>query len=97
MQQLMPRLTWPLRALRAAKRFRLFVVAHDKNAPPDRWFRSRKGAMRAFNALDERWKSSAWLIEYRDQPTIGGISLVRNVIHIERGQLVVEKDCRAEE
>ena len=97
MRQLRSRLGWPLRTLSAAKRFRLFVVADDKDAPPDRWFRSRKHAMRTFNALDERWKRSAWLVEYRDQPTIGGISLVRNVVHIERGQPVVDKERQAEQ
>jgi hypothetical protein len=77
--------------LRRTGPFRLFVVSDAPDTPPDRWFRSLNAALRAFNALPDDWRSSAWIIEYRDQPTIGGISLVRNVTHVERGQRVVDE------
>jgi hypothetical protein len=76
---------------RRRRPFRLFIVSDAPDTPPDRWFRSLAAALRAFNGLRDHWKSSAWIIEYRDQPTIGGISLVRNVIHVERGQRVADE------
>ena len=76
---------------RRTRPFRLFIVSDAPDTPPDRWFRSLNAALRAFNALRDDWKSSAWIIEYRDQPTIGGISLVRNVIHVERGQRMADE------
>jgi hypothetical protein len=67
--------------------FRLFIVADDaEEAPDDRWFRSLPDALRAFDGLQERWRSRAWIIEYHDQPTFGGISVVRNAVHMRDGQ-----------
>jgi hypothetical protein len=74
--------------IRRDKRFRLFVASDAQSAPADRWFRSLNAALRAFNALDGAWKSDAWIIEYRDQPTIGGIGLVRNVVHVKHGERI---------
>lgn len=71
---------------------RLFVDTPDSlGAPADRWFRSLPDALRAFDAMEARWKPSAWIIEYHDQPTYGGISLVRNVVHVREGRPVDEE------
>ncbi len=78
-------------ALRRGKPFRLFVSSDAPDKPPDRWFRSLKAALRAFNALRDEWRGSAWIIEYRDQPTIGGIPLVRNVVYVEHGRRVKDR------
>jgi hypothetical protein len=67
--------------------FRLFIVAGDTDeAPDDRWFRSLSEALRAFDGLEDRWRSRAWIIEYHDQPTYGGITVVRNAVHMRDGQ-----------
>ncbi len=70
------------------KRFRLFVACGDETAPPDRWFGSRRAALRAFDGLRDEWKPSAWVIEYREHhgATVGGIPIVRNVVHIRHGE-----------
>lgn len=70
--------------LKRMKRFRLFV-ADAENAPPDGWHRSLKAALRAFDRLDGRWKSHAWIIEYQDEPSFGGIPLARDVVHMRDG------------
>lgn len=73
--------------LRRKADIRLFVDAPDaQGAPEDRWFGSLPDALRAFEAMEERWKPSAWIIEYHDQPTYGGISVVRNVVHLREGR-----------
>jgi hypothetical protein len=73
--------------LRHKGNIRLFVVAADPDgAPGDRWFRSLPDALRAFDRLEEQWKPRAWIIEYHDQPTYGGISVVRNVVHMRDGR-----------
>ncbi len=72
---------------------RLFIVDADPDVTPsDRWFRSLRDALRAFNALDEQWKSRAWIIEYHDQPAYGGISVVRNIVHMRDGRRTDEQD-----
>jgi hypothetical protein len=65
--------------------FRLFVVNGD-DAPPDRWFGSLAGALRAADRLDEPWRRRAWIIEYEDQPSFGGIPVVRDVVHMRDGE-----------
>ena len=66
------------------KSFRLFVTDAE-DAPPDRWFASLTEALRAAERLDEPWKSRAWIIEYQDQPSFGGIPVVRDVVHMRDG------------
>ena len=66
--------------------FRLFVTADD--GPPDRWFASLRAALRAAGNLDERWRSAAWIIEYRGGPRLGGIPVVRDVVHMRDGERV---------
>jgi hypothetical protein len=73
-------------ALRGRRNFRLFVDSGSASEPSDRWFRSLRAALRAFDALDDEWKPFAWIIEYQGQPVVGGIPVVRNVVHIRRGQ-----------
>ena len=76
--------------------FRLFVAEADEEAgpgpaagaPPDRWFGSLNAALRAAAALDEPWRSRAWIIEYADQPSFGGIPVVRDVVHLGDGERV---------
>jgi hypothetical protein len=72
------------------KSFRLFVESGSDSEPADRWFGSLRAALRAFRALDDRWKPFAWIIEYHDQPVIGGIQVVRNVVHMKHGRHVQE-------
>jgi hypothetical protein len=67
------------------KPFRLFV-ADVPGAPPDRWFGSLDAALRAAAELDEPWKDRAWIIEYVDQPSFGGIPVVRDVVHMRDGE-----------
>lgn len=74
--------------LHGRRDFRLFVDSGSDDGPEDRWFGSLSAALRAFRALDDRWKPHAWIIEYHDQPVIGGIQVVRNVVHIQRGKRV---------
>jgi hypothetical protein len=74
------RLPWP----RREGRFRLFVAAAE-GAPPDRWFGSLKAALRAADQVDQRWRSLTWIIEYRDGPRLGGIPVVRDVVHMRDG------------
>ena len=64
--------------------FRLFVAGVE-GGPPDRWFRSLDAALRAAAGLDEPWRSHAWVIEYADQPSFGGIPVVRDVVHLRDG------------
>ena len=75
-----------------ARPFRLFVTSDAPGAPPDRWFRSLDAALQALDALDADWKPAAWVIEYRENhgATVGGIPLVRNVVHIQHGQAADE-------
>jgi hypothetical protein len=75
-----------LRLPRLQKRrpFRLFVTDVE-GAPEDRWFGSLDAALRAASSLDEPWRSHAWVIEYADQPTFGGIPVVRDVVHLRDG------------
>jgi hypothetical protein len=75
-----------LPALGRRRNVRLFVDSGSPEEPPDRWFASPDAALRAFDALADEWKPYAWIIEYRDQATVGGIPLVRNVVHMERGR-----------
>jgi hypothetical protein len=81
----------PLPGRGKKKPFRLFIVeAEDAppaaaDAPPDRWFGSLAAALRAADRLDEPWKSQAWIIEYADQPSFGGIPVVRDVVHMRNG------------
>jgi hypothetical protein len=72
--------------LRGTRNFRLFVDSGRADEPADRWFQSLDAALRAFRALDAEWRRFAWIIEYQDQETIGGIPLVRNVVHVRGGQ-----------
>ena len=71
-----------------SKPFRLFVTSEAPDVPAERWFRSLNAALRALNSLDDKWKEAAWVIEYREHhgTAIGGIPLVRNVVHIKHGQ-----------
>jgi hypothetical protein len=69
---------------RGKETFRLFL-ADAEDAPPDRWFGSLKAALRAADRLDDRWKNLAWIIEYQDQPSFGGIPVVRDVVHMRYG------------
>jgi hypothetical protein len=74
---------------------RLFVDAAGRDdEPPDRWFRALRDALRAFDALEERWKPFAWIIEYRDQDFVGGIPTVRNIVHLSYGQPATGEDLR---
>ena len=73
----LPRLT-------KSRPFRLFV-ADGEDAPPDRWFHSLAGALRAADRLDEPWRRRAWIIEYADQPSFGGIPVIRDVVHMRDG------------
>jgi hypothetical protein len=66
----------------------LFVDVTATGAPADRWFRSLPAAFRGFRRLDDRWKPSAWIIEYHQLPVIGGIPTVRNVVHLQHGELL---------
>jgi hypothetical protein len=79
-----------LPGLREKKTFRLFMAdaADADDAPPDEWFGSLRAALRAADRLDERWKSQAWIIEYQDQPSFGGIPVVRDVVHMRYGARV---------
>jgi hypothetical protein len=74
--------------LRREKNFRLFVDSGSGNEPQDRWFGALPAALRAFDALDDRWKPYAWIIEYHDQHVIGGIPTVRNIVHMKHGRRV---------
>ena len=76
--------------LHRQRNFRLFVDSGSEGEPGDRWFSSRRAALHAFGALDDRWKPYAWIIEYHDQHVIGGIPTVRNVVHMKRGEQVRE-------
>jgi hypothetical protein len=69
------------------KPFRLFI-ADAQDGPPDRWFGSLAAALRAADRLDQPWKSRAWIIEYADQPSFGGIPVVRDVVHMRDGARV---------
>jgi hypothetical protein len=69
---------------KADKRFRLFI-ADAEDAPPDHWYSSLKAALRAFDDLEERWKRLAWIIEYQEEPSLGGIPLARDVVHLRYG------------
>jgi hypothetical protein len=80
------RLPW----LKQQQNFRLFVGSNAEGGPPDDWFGSLNAALRAFNRLEEHWKPYAWIIEYHDEPMIGGIHVSRNVIHLKHGQRVNE-------
>jgi len=75
-----------LPTLRRQPPFRPFVASESGGEPPDRWFRSLRAALRAFDRLDARWKPRAWIIEYREQDVIGGIPTVRNVVHLSYGR-----------
>jgi hypothetical protein len=70
--------------LKGEERFRLFI-ADAEDAPPDRRYSSLKAALRAFDGLDERWKRLAWIIEYQEEPSLGGIPLARDVVHVRYG------------
>lgn len=70
--------------LQRNKPFRLFVTDVD-GAPPDRWFASLGAALRAAEGLDRPLKDHAWIIEYADQPSFGGIPVVRDVVHLRDG------------
>lgn len=80
--------------LRKSRPFRLFV-ADAEDAPPDRWFGSLAGALHAAGRLDEPWKSHAWIIEYQDQPSFGGIPVVRDVVHMRDGVRDGDADSNA--
>ena len=79
-----------LPGLQRRKPFRLFVgegqnEPQTANAPPDAWFGSLSAALRAAGHLEEPWRSRAWIIEYGDQPSFGGIPVVRDVVHMRDG------------
>lgn len=78
----------PWTLLQRKKRFRLFVALDAIDGPPDRWFHSLDTALRAFQRMDPELKPGAWIIEYRDGHglSVGGIDLVRNVVHLEHGE-----------
>ena len=76
-----------IRGARRRKPFRMFVAGAE-DAPPDRWFGSLREALRAAELLDERWRSLAWIIEYHEQPSFGGIPVVRDVVHLKNGERV---------
>jgi len=78
--------------LQRDKPFRLFVASAE-DAPPDRWFGSLKAALRAAGQLDERSRSLAWIIEYRGGPRLGGIPVVRDVVHMSNGVRVDETEA----
>jgi hypothetical protein len=79
-----------LPGLREKKTFRLFIGdAGDEppaaGTPEDAWFGSLRAALSAADRLDDRWKSLAWVIEYQDQPSFGGIPVVRDIVHMRYG------------
>jgi hypothetical protein len=78
--------------LRGKKTFRLFM-ADAEDAPPDVWFSSLHAALRAADRLDERWKGLAWIIEYEDQASFGGIPVVRDVVHMRYGVRVAQPEA----
>jgi hypothetical protein len=71
---------------RRTRNFRLFVDSGRTDEPADSWFQSLDAALQAFRTLDAEWKRFAWIIEYHDQETIGGIPVVRNVVHVKDGR-----------
>jgi hypothetical protein len=71
--------------------FRLFVAGVE-GGPPDRWFGSLAAALRAAAALDEPFRSKAWIIEYADQPAFGGIPVVRDVVHMRDGERTADAE-----
>jgi hypothetical protein len=80
----------PLPGLSRKKPFRLFIVETEDappaaDAPPDQWFSSLSTALRGADRLDALWKAQAWIIEYADQPSFGGIPVVRDVVHMRNG------------
>jgi len=84
-----------LPGLQRRRPFRLFIAdaggaPPGPDVPPDRWFGSLDAALRAAARLDERWRSRAWIIEYADQPSFGGIPVVRDVVHMREGVPVAE-------
>ena len=76
---------------RQKSNFRLFV-AEGEATPPDRWSHSLRAALRDFERLDDRWKPHAWIIEYHEEPTFGGIPLARNVVHLRAGRPADDSD-----
>jgi len=48
--------------------------------------------LRDFERLDDRWKPHAWIIEYQEEPTFGGIPLARNVVHLRDGRPADDSD-----
>jgi hypothetical protein len=78
--------------LRGKQTFRLFFADAD-DAPPERWFGSLRDALRAAERLDERWRAFAWIIEYQDQPSFGGIPVVRDVVHMRYGARVEQPEA----
>lgn len=78
------------------KPFRLFFADDAPGAPSERWSRSLDAALLAFERLDSALKPFAWIIEYHDQngASVGGISLVRNVIHVQYGERVSPQRAR---
>jgi len=84
--------------MRRRKPFRLFIgdagdAPPAADTPPDAWFATLAAALRAAGRLDERWRSRAWIIEYADQPSFGGIPVVRDVVHLRDGVLVEPADA----
>ena len=69
---------------KADKRFRLFI-ADAEDAPPDHRYSSLKAALRALDDQDERWQRLAWIIEYQEEPSLGGIPLARDIVHVRYG------------
>jgi hypothetical protein len=80
------------------KTFRLFVETGATDGPEDRWYRTLRAALRGFEGLDDDWKPDAWIIEYHEQPSFGGIQVVRNIVHMRYGERVEElEDERGDE
>ena len=71
--------------------FRLFVAGVE-GGPPDRWLSSLAAALRAADDLGEPWRGHAWIIEYADQPSFGGIPVVRDVVHLRDGVRVTDAE-----
>ena len=84
-----------LPGLQKKRPFRLFIgelgdAPPAEDAPPDQWFGSLSAALRAASRLDECWRDRAWIIEYQDQPSFGGIPVVRDVVHMRDGERTEE-------